>query len=72
LLECLMRSNRETNYIKDKLICFFFLLQMADFLEANYLAEQVESIKEIGNLITKLKHAGPGLGEFLIDRELSK
>lgn len=45
---------------------------MTDFIEANYLEEQVESIKEIGNLISRLKRAGPGLGEFMIDKELSE
>jgi len=45
---------------------------MTDFIEGNYLEEQVESIKEIGDLVTKLKRAGPGLGEFMIDKELSQ
>merc|ERR1719341_3129907 len=32
------------------------------FLESNYLDEQVEGIKEIGDFITKIKRAGDGLG----------
>jgi len=43
--------------------------QMADFLETEYLEEQVKSIKEISDHITQLKRAGPGLGEYLYDKE---
>ena len=45
------------------------LLQMTDFLEGHYLQEQVRSIKEIGDFITNLKRVGPGLGEFMFDKE---
>ena len=41
-----------------------------DFLETEYLQEQVDSMKELSELITKCKRAGPGLGEYLVDREL--
>ena len=44
-------------------------LQMTDFLEGNYLQEQVRSIKEIGDHITNLKRVGPGLGEYMFDKE---
>merc|ERR1712098_962312 len=44
--------------------------QMTDFIEGTFLKEQVEAIKEIGNLITKMKRAGDGLGLHLIDQEL--
>jgi len=44
--------------------------QMTDFLEGNFLQEQVESIKKIGNYVTNLKRVGPGLGEYQFDREL--
>jgi len=43
---------------------------MTDFLEGNYLKEQVESMKEIADMVTKLKRAGPGLGEYMFDKEL--
>ncbi|KAH9496523.1 hypothetical protein Btru_043269 [Bulinus truncatus] len=43
--------------------------QMADFLESEFLVEQVESIKEIGNYITNLKRVGPSLGEYTFDKE---
>jgi len=44
--------------------------QMTDFLEGEYLKEQVEAIKEIGDLVTKMKRAGDGLGLHIIDKEL--
>ncbi|VDO94536.1 unnamed protein product [Soboliphyme baturini] len=42
---------------------------MCDFLETEYLAEQVESMKQIAGYITNLKRAGRGLGEYCFDRE---
>jgi len=44
--------------------------QFTDFIEGNFLEEQVEAIKEIGDLITKMKRAGDGLGLHIIDKEL--
>ena len=44
---------------------------LTDFLEKEFLDSQVETIKELGDLITKLKRAGPeGLGEYLFDKDL--
>lgn len=43
--------------------------QMTDFLETHYLKEQVESIKELGGYVTNLKRVGPGLGEYMFDKE---
>lgn len=44
---------------------------LCDFLESEFLDEQVESIKNLGDLITRLKRAGPqGLGEYLFDKDL--
>merc|ERR1711874_927765 len=43
---------------------------LCDFLEANFLDEQVDAIKEISEWITKLKRAGPGLGYHMIDKEI--
>lgn len=45
---------------------------LSDFLEGEFLTEQVESIKEISGYITRLKLAGNGLGEFLFDKELQE
>merc|ERR1711860_349757 len=44
--------------------------QFPDFLEGEFLKEQVEAIKEIGDLITRMKRAGDGLGLHLVDKEL--
>ncbi|CAJ0595325.1 unnamed protein product [Cylicocyclus nassatus] len=43
--------------------------QMTDFIESKFLEEQVESIAEIGKIITNLKRVGTGLGEYLFERE---
>ena len=43
---------------------------MTDFIEEKFLDEQVESIKTYGDMITKLKRAGTGLGEYLFDKDL--
>ncbi|CAG0887723.1 unnamed protein product [Cyprideis torosa] len=44
--------------------------QFLDFLETNYLEEQVNAAKELGDYITQLKRVGPGLGEFHFDCHL--
>jgi ferritin heavy chain len=44
--------------------------QLCDFIESEYLKEQVEAIKELGDLATRLKRAGAGIGEHIIDKEL--
>ncbi|VDL79491.1 unnamed protein product [Nippostrongylus brasiliensis] len=43
--------------------------QMTDFLEGKYLEEQVESISEIAKMVTNLKRLGPGMGEYVFDKE---
>jgi len=42
---------------------------MCDFLETHYLTEQVEAIKELADHVTNLKRVGPGLGEYMYDKE---
>jgi len=44
--------------------------QMTDFLEGEFLKEQVEAIKDIGDKISNLKRVGVGLGEYMFDKEL--
>jgi len=44
--------------------------QMCDFLESEYLEEQVNAIKEISDRISNLKRVGTGLGEWHYDKEL--
>lgn len=61
--ESLLAIHRIASDVNDPHLC--------DFLESEYLNEQVESIKKLGDLITKLKRAGPqGLGEYLFDKDL--
>jgi ferritin heavy chain len=43
---------------------------MCDFIETEYLEEQVNAIKEISDHITQLKRVGSGLGEYEYDRRL--
>ena len=44
--------------------------QLTDYIEGEYLKEQVKSIKELGDLITKLKRAGDTVGLHIIDKEM--
>ena len=43
---------------------------LCDFIEANFLDEQVNGIKEVSTWITKMKNVGPGLGYHIIDKEI--
>merc|ERR1712172_437841 len=43
---------------------------LCDFLEGEFLDEQVDAIKEISSLVTKWKRAGPGLGYHMLDKEI--
>ncbi|XP_067009166.1 soma ferritin [Anabrus simplex] len=43
---------------------------LCDFLETEYLQEQVDSMKEIGNHLTNIRRVGEGLGIFMFDKEL--
>ena len=45
---------------------------LCDFLESNYLDEQVQDIKNLGEHITNLKRVGTGLGEYMFDKETLK
>ena len=42
----------------------------ADFIEGAFLGEQVKRIKYLGDLATRVKRVGEGLGEVHIDQEL--
>jgi ferritin heavy chain len=44
--------------------------QLCDFLESEYLTEQVESINGVAKVVRKLMRAGPGLGEYTVDKEM--
>merc|ERR1711990_1301108 len=43
--------------------------QLTDFLEGNFLNEQVEGIKLIADYCSNLRRVGPGLGEYLFDKQ---
>lgn len=45
--------------------------QFCDFLESNFLEEQVESINSISKVMRKLMRAGPGLGEYMVDQDMA-
>lgn len=49
-------------------VCLFYS-QMTDFLEGEFLGEQVESIKQLSDYATMLRRVGPGLGEYQFDKE---
>merc|ERR1712117_449648 len=42
------------------------------FLETHYLDEQVKAVKELSDLLTKMKRAGEGVGIHIIDKELEE
>lgn len=43
---------------------------MCDFLETEFLQEQVEAIKEIADHVTNLQRVGEGLGVYIFDQKL--
>jgi len=45
--------------------------QMCDFIESEFLTEQVEGISKIAKVVRKLARTGPGLGEYMVDREMA-
>ena len=45
---------------------------LCSFVEENYLDEQVKAIKELSDLLTKMKRAGDGVGLHIIDKELQE
>lgn len=42
---------------------------MTDFLESEYLHEQVKAIKKLSDHVTNLKRVGSGLGEYVFNEE---
>ncbi|XP_015593019.1 soma ferritin [Cephus cinctus] len=43
---------------------------LMDFLETEFLQEQVDSMKEIADHVTNLERVGEGLGVFVFDKQL--
>jgi len=46
--------------------------QFCDFLESNFLEEQVESANQIASVVRKLIRVGPGLGEYTVDKDMQE
>ena len=44
--------------------------QLMDFVESDFLEDQLNSIKEISDWVTQLRRVGDGQGEFLFDQSL--
>ena len=44
---------------------------LTDYLEAEFIEEQVDALNKLGHLVTRAKRAGSGLGEYLFDKDLS-
>lgn len=64
-----LATSKNDSQVRNFSTAYQSLFQMCDFLEDKYLREQVESIEEIGKIITNLKRVGAGLGEFMFDKE---
>ena len=46
--------------------------QMTDFLEGEFLKEQVEAAKELADLVTKIRRVGAtGTGIYLLDKDMA-
>ncbi len=45
---------------------------MTDFVEGKLLAPQVESVKQVAEYVSQLRRVGPGVGVYLVDRQLSE
>jgi len=44
--------------------------QFGDFLEGEYLKEQVDALKQLSDYCSQLRRLGPGVGEHLFNEEL--
>ena len=46
---------------------------MCDFIESEYLEEQVEAIKQVSDMLTQVKRCGgDGVGLWLFDKSLDE
>lgn len=43
---------------------------LTNFLEEEYLKEQVESINQLAKFVTNLQRVGEGLGVYVFDKDL--
>lgn len=44
---------------------------LCDYIESDFLEDQVATINEFAAMVTKLKRVGGGLGEYTFDKDLS-
>jgi ferritin heavy chain len=44
---------------------------LSDYLEEEFIDEQVESIKQYAHYITNLRRVGTGIGEYIFDKDMS-
>merc|ERR1719229_1797776 len=44
---------------------------LGNFIEEKFLDEQVKSIQQLSELVSKMKRAGVGLGVHIIDKEMA-
>jgi ferritin heavy chain len=42
---------------------------LSDLIEEDFLREKVDTLKTLSDHITNLKRVGPGLGEYIFDKE---
>lgn len=45
---------------------------LEDFIESEFLEEQIKDIKELADMITQLSRCGDGLGLYIFDRDLAE
>jgi ferritin heavy chain len=45
---------------------------LSNYIEDQLLDEQVESLKEISDIVTNLRRLGKGVGEYLYDKEMAE
>lgn len=45
-------------------------LLLMELLESQYLPEQYKGLQQLGEMLTNVRRAGPGVGVVLLDREL--
>ena len=58
----------ETSLIlKNSYDIIFFLFQLQDFIETNYIPEQYESMKKLKNYLGTLKRMAPSCGPFGVE-----
>merc|ERR1711934_841984 len=44
---------------------------LAPFIQETFLTKQITDIKTIGDILTKMKRVGPGLGVYMVDKDLT-